>query len=268
MKIIKYTENPFLSDQTEIKFRNKKITIGPTKSFSLIDHSTGDVSGVAFQTYKEVDSNQFIKIYTENVGLIFKLNNTGKKVFQILLRAIQKTAINKDKIYLNLHNAEIIAKEIDVQIKKTSFYVGIKELIKCQIIAKSNDTNVFFINPHVLFNGDRVAFINAFKKNPEIEYKNEEIKNTKVITNQNLNIQNDSQTNKLQEFHRLKGLMISKYNIPEYRAKELLTQFSIERIQGVIRKIDRLTKINSWMVDSTEKRTKYFIECIEKNITE
>ena len=89
-----------------------------------------------------------------------------------------------------------------------------------------------------------------------------------AVESQNLNIQNDSQINELQNFHRLKALIVSKYNIPEYRAKELLTQFSIERIQGVIRKIDRLTKINSWMVDSTEKRTKYFIECIEKNITE
>lgn len=158
MKILKYKENPFLG-KMEIKTRGKKITIGKIDNYSIINHNTGQVSGVAFQGYKEVDNEEFVKIYTANVGLLFELNSSGKKIFQILLKAVQKKAIEKDFIYLNYDECLTLAKSMNINIGKSTFFDGVKDLIFHQILAKSTNINIFYINTNIIFNGDRVAFI-------------------------------------------------------------------------------------------------------------
>ena len=62
--------------------------------------------------------------------------------------------------------------------------------------------------------------------------------------------------------------MINKYKIDDHKTTELLKQYPLERIEAVMRKIDYLTKINSWTVDNPKKRSNHFIECVEKNLTE
>lgn len=164
MKTVRYKNNPFINP-IEIKTRGKRITVAPTrKNFSLLDHDTGEVTGVTFCAYKEVDSEEFIKIYTANVELLFNLKGAGKKVFQILLKAMQEYSINRDTIYLDDETGLEAAKAIDVKISRASFYRGVGDLIQSSIIAKSTRTNLYFINPHIIFNGDRVTFINDFKR--------------------------------------------------------------------------------------------------------
>jgi hypothetical protein len=45
----------------------------------------------------------------------------------------------------------------------TQVYLGLGELIKNKIIAPSVNSNLWFINPNVIFNGDRIAFIKEYK---------------------------------------------------------------------------------------------------------
>lgn len=160
--IIKYKHNPFLSDLV-IKQGSKKITASANR-FDVIDKNTGEVNGACFGTYKKVDKEEFVKIYTANVGVIFELNGAGKKLFQILAMRLQEVSINKDTVYLDEETARELAQKIGIKMAKTTYYTGIKNLIMKKIIAKSVSTNLFFINPNVIFNGDRLVVFNAYEK--------------------------------------------------------------------------------------------------------
>ena len=48
-----------------------------------------------------------------------------------------------------------------------TLYRGINELIKSEVIAKSNRIGVYFINPSFCFNGDRLAFTTVIERKKE-----------------------------------------------------------------------------------------------------
>jgi DNA-binding IclR family transcriptional regulator len=47
---------------------------------------------------------------------------------------------------------------------KSSFHRSIRELLDKKFIAESAITGLYFINPHLFFNGDRVRFVQEFKR--------------------------------------------------------------------------------------------------------
>lgn len=67
----------------------------------LVNQDTGEVHGTHVTTYKRVDGEQFVKLFTANIGLTFGLSSAGLKVFSILLWAVQHKALSKDEIDLD-----------------------------------------------------------------------------------------------------------------------------------------------------------------------
>jgi len=57
-------------------------------------------------------------------------------------------------------------------------YTALKELVKAGIIALSTRPGYWFINPAIVFNGDRLLFVQEFKKKKNINqlslFNNEE----------------------------------------------------------------------------------------------
>lgn len=45
-----------------------------------------------------------------------------------------------------------------------SIYKGIAELLSCGIIARGWSDGIFFLNPLVVWNGDRVTFVTQYEK--------------------------------------------------------------------------------------------------------
>lgn len=56
---------------------------------------------------------------------------------------------------------------------KASIYKGLAELVAAEVIARGNHENLFYINPLIIFNGDRVSYTKEFirKKESEEEQK-------------------------------------------------------------------------------------------------
>jgi hypothetical protein len=67
--------------------------------------------------------------------------------------------MNEAQIYLNIHKLVEYAEWTNT----TQAYKGLGELIANSIIAPSCQPNIWFINPNVIFNGDRIAFIREFR---------------------------------------------------------------------------------------------------------
>ena len=55
--------------------------------------------GTHVTTFKRVDSEQFVKLFTANIGLTFDLSSAGIKAFNVLLWAVQKQAFAKIRFF-------------------------------------------------------------------------------------------------------------------------------------------------------------------------
>lgn len=156
-----FKSNPF-TQEFEIKTKKKMIKIGQGKQ--LVDRRTGELENVTqIVSYREVDDDEFVKFYTSNIALTFDLSPSGNKAFQLVMRVAQKEAIGRDEIYLSDEVVESFVSEFKVKLSISTFRRGLKNILESQILAKSTKTNVYYINPNLIFNGDRIAFTQAVK---------------------------------------------------------------------------------------------------------
>lgn len=170
-ELIRYKENPFLKDMV-IPVKGRKIQISPLGKDNniLVNQSTGEIIGTHVTTYKKVDGEQFIKLFTSNIGLTFDLTSSGIKVFTVMLWAVQHRAITKDQVDLELLTLEAFheshANDLKpLKLSESTYRRGLTELCKAQIIAKSVKLGRYFINPNFIFNGDRIAFTTLIERN-------------------------------------------------------------------------------------------------------
>ncbi|MEI2351398.1 hypothetical protein V7R93_17900 [Klebsiella pneumoniae] len=160
--------NPFCFE-TEIKIETRKKNLTVSRGTELIERKDTSRSYFANIVHtQEVDKEEFIKLYTSQIKAYFDLTKTAYKVFFIFLR-IYQDAIGKDHFYLSCKKAMSLAEKIDhFVLSESIFYRGIKELIEKRIIAKTNEKNWYFINPAIVFNGDRARFVSEIIKKKEV----------------------------------------------------------------------------------------------------
>jgi len=159
--------NPFCFE-TELKIETRKKNLTVSRGTELIEKkNTGKSYFANIVHTQEVDKEEFIKLYTSQIKAYFDLTKTAYKVFFIFLR-IYQDAIGKDHFYLSCKKAMSLAEKIDhFVLSESIFYRGIKELIEKRIIAKTNEKNWYFINPAIVFNGDRARFVSEIIKKKE-----------------------------------------------------------------------------------------------------
>lgn len=159
--------NPFCFE-TELKIETRKKNLTVSRGTELIERKDTSKSYFANIVYtQEVDKEEFIKLYTSQIKAYFDLTKTAYKVFFIFLR-IYQDAIGKDHFYLSCKKAMSLAEKIDhFVLSESIFYRGVKELIEKRIIAKTNEKNWYFINPAIVFNGDRARFVSEIIKKKE-----------------------------------------------------------------------------------------------------
>lgn len=166
----RYKSNPFLQDMI-IPAKGKQIRLSSlgNENNILVNQSTGEVHGTHVTTYKKVDGEQFVKLFTANIALTFDLSAQGIKAFSVLMWAIQYGCIAKDEVYLDTHTREEFIEahgneEKPLRLSQPTFARGLAELTKAQIIAKTLRQGVYWINPNFVFNGDRIAFTTVIEK--------------------------------------------------------------------------------------------------------
>lgn len=102
--------------------------------------------GIAKEGY--VDRKEFRKIYTDGIIALGDFKASGLKVLMYVLQNLQK---DSDLIRLN---AQVCMKELGYKTYK-SFYSGLTELLEKNILAKQVGGDWFFVNPNMIFNGNR-----------------------------------------------------------------------------------------------------------------
>jgi hypothetical protein len=153
----RYTKNPFLKDDVLSLDTGKKMIIAGSTKNVIVNTDTGETEGVVMMhKYREVDREQFVKIFVKEVDALFDLSKAGLKVFGYVLNAMR---VNTDEIYLSISKLM----EYCGYRQKNQVYKGLSELMANKIIAMSKDQNIWFVNPTVVFNGDRVAFVKEYR---------------------------------------------------------------------------------------------------------
>lgn len=170
----KFQKNPFIfTDDGEkatlsldIPTKSKKKIIG-NSDLGVVNVLTGEVEGGNFLwTNKQVDEEQFRKVYVSQLHYLYDLKKTGLITLHFVLDKLQA---NTDMIYIHIPD---LMKFGNWKGKKTA-YNGIKELVDNKLIAPCFMNGWWFINPHVIFNGSRLTLVTNYTKKPINEQTDE-----------------------------------------------------------------------------------------------
>lgn len=165
----KNTENPFLKKAVEqvensiVKKYKSATKTGQNAILHALDPNTGELVGhTQFIRQIEVDEEQFAKIYLSNFSAFFDLKPQAIKVFGYILNNLLP---NKDFFYFNLEDCMNFT---DYK-SDTSIRIGLTNLLKNEIIARGKTDYIYFINPMVFFNGNRISFTKTYVKKKKLD---------------------------------------------------------------------------------------------------
>lgn len=168
----KNKENPFLKEAIqqigEHTVRKYKSAVGADQRAVLqaVNPQTGETLGhTSFIRQIECDEQEFIKFYLKDFRLFYGLSERAMRVFGYILTLLKPG--NDEFIFL----VEECLKSVPYK-TKPSIYSALSELIQAGIIARGRTEIFFFINPLVIFNGNRVTFAKTYVKKQAIEHAN------------------------------------------------------------------------------------------------
>lgn len=164
--------NPFIKDVmvqiTETKYRK----MAGTAKQHLVNPETGEVTTqtmLVLGDKKRVDQAEFTKVYSGSMQKFFGLSKTAWLLFEFIMDYIK---YNDDKICLYI--PQIIE---DFKVSKPAIYRAIKSLLNAEIIARADTFNCYYINPNLVFKGDRITLIQQYElnnpqalKEPDVKY--------------------------------------------------------------------------------------------------
>lgn len=167
-EIIRYKENPYLENMS-ITVRKKQVQISKIGKDNnvLINEGTGEVQGTMISTFKKVDDEQFLKLFTANIALTFDLKAAGIKAFNVVCWLMQKRGIERDQLTIDKYVLEDFNEAHNKKLSKSVLYRGIDDLISNKILARCRKEGDYFINPSFMFNGDRIVFATVIERNKE-----------------------------------------------------------------------------------------------------
>ena len=156
------------SPLTNPLWQPKAITIKSKKrgnTADVVSLETGEVTGCAIiRRVEQVDDEQFVKVFSAGVAASFDLAKAAQKTFQAVLSAYQRTPMSggfAEAVSLFWFDGALDGQALDMSEK--TFQRGLKELLAKGFLAPKQP-NVFWVNPHLFFRGDRVMFAREYRR--------------------------------------------------------------------------------------------------------
>lgn len=154
-KVARFKKNPFM-ESLMVKTKSKRLTVA---AGSKLIGRNGEQSLTTIAQFISVDESQFVKVFLKDLAIWFDLSRPAIKTLGVIMWAM-KESIGKDIISLDFHDVE----EGGFKMSKYTFFRGISELIDNGVIARHIRPSLYFINPAIIFNGDRVRFVREYRK--------------------------------------------------------------------------------------------------------
>lgn len=169
-KLVKYKKNPFIDDELITQLGGKKkVYYTENTPNAIVDLQSGEISATKLQIIKTVqaDKENFVKLFTTHLKVFFELSQNTFKLLHYVIYLVHKTAQDEDQIYLNYEGASEFFAEHNTKFSRTSYFTALKELCEKKFLGESTKVNLYFINPKLFFNGDRIEWITRIYKEEE-----------------------------------------------------------------------------------------------------
>ncbi len=165
MKKVKLTdfpnniENPFMNcAPTEIaKHTRYQIKSRDMNEEIWVNETTGEAATLMLGKRVVKDDDQFVKLFPSMIGQLFELSNSGIRVLCYIMTCMKP---KNDMIIFMLKDCM----EFTNYTSKAPIYKGLAELLAAQIIARGETDYLYYINPLIMFNGDRIGFCTIYEK--------------------------------------------------------------------------------------------------------
>lgn len=173
-----HKENPFVK-QTLVKMGDalisRKVVASNKDEGAILKamDAQGQILGnTVFMRNKTVDDEQFAKFFFAGFKAFFDLKPASIKVFGFILKQLRP---NSDEF---LFFIEDCIEETKYSV--STIYKSLGELCVAEIIARGRDELLYYINPLVIFNGDRVTFATTYinKNYPQYHTTQGQLKGT------------------------------------------------------------------------------------------
>ena len=151
-------ENPFLQQLT-VPVKSRSQAVATNKNDIIVNTITGEQKdGALFLASKKtVDSEEFAKVFQGAMATLFGLSKAAQRVFNYLLFI---TRPSQDTLLFRIEDCKQATTYNSIQ----TIYSGLAELLDNQFIAKSDITNVYFINPQIFYKGDRLIILREYRR--------------------------------------------------------------------------------------------------------
>lgn len=117
-----------------------------------------------FMEEKEVDSEEFVKVYLDGVRKYGELKKAGALLFEFVYRELSgKNAKDKDTIILSY----LLAKRWKPDLAERTYFRGMNELLAKAFLFRTLAADVYFVNVRFMFNGDRIVLGKAYNRRHE-----------------------------------------------------------------------------------------------------
>ena len=157
-----YETNPSIVGQFPLKMVGTHQVKGQSAYMDSPD--TGEVlaSGTfGFIEEKELDSEQFVKVYLEGIKQYAHLTKAGAMLFEFLYKQVSGySGKDRDTVSLNY----ILSKRWNPKLARRTYARGLAELLDKEFIFKSLTADIYFVNVRFMFNGDRIAVVKAYRR--------------------------------------------------------------------------------------------------------
>mgnify|MGYP001118585111 CR=1 FL=1 len=157
-------ENPFLKEAIEqiqnnvVKKYKNSAGYGEKAVLQAVDPNTGEMLGhTTFIRQIEVDEEKFTKFYLAQFSSFWDLPNSAIKIFSYIMT---KLTPKQDIFFFFMDECM----EFTGYKSKGAILIGLGSLVEHKIIARGRTDTMYFINPMVAFNGDRVTFAKTYVK--------------------------------------------------------------------------------------------------------
>ena len=168
--------NPFIEKAIkDVQFSKKYKTASKTDQKAILqafDPNTGEILGhTMFIRQIEVDEQRFTKLYLSEFESFWDLPKSAIRVFGYIMTKMIK---DDDKVEFRISECIRYTKYKS----KKPVYEGLTALMKSEIIARGYNEYVYFVNPLISFNGNRVSYIKTFCKRRKEEKR--EVKSSQL----------------------------------------------------------------------------------------
>jgi hypothetical protein len=161
-EIVASKENPWVKDLATTIKKGKKITGFAANRHQLVDTATGEYHGdmAVVASQRVVDKEEFVKFFGAGIIEVFDLTKPGKDLFKTILHAYLDAQNAPDQIYIN---HAVLKDEYDYARSRATFSNAMAELLQKEFLAPiASRENLYWVNPHLFYKGNRIRIVNEF----------------------------------------------------------------------------------------------------------